>query len=603
MSNLKNLEFKTSTLTGAGKPKQAGEYLAGILVQSARLASAISTTQKSEEREKQKLSAEEEKQWNVLRISDQNEFTKKWNEEEANGGLNTSEQQEAFINANNKNTGDYFPENSIHSARYDSFLNTYGRRVTNTRIKENEILGEKLITEETSNLNLSDFGELENIRGLSESASFLNKNIKFSDTLGKVFEHTTLNMQRDYESGKLYGKTKSELKSIYGGSVIDEVKDKNSKGYILFQNSINEISKELKTQYDIDSTKISINNETDATAVMVNADINGIDQKKTLGYVSDVVTKNLAYGNVFQAVRISNQYKSFGSDINVLDNKVDNMFKTGVPDKSAFDLYNKTKNDYTYDSSVVSNINLLTAVASSNNYDLENPDEFKASLDTLRNLPKVNISNKDRKNISEKLKPSFYGLFGSYDNSKVAFLESRVKDYIRANKTVDEAFDLAEEEYDSYTSKTGRDKPYDMFASSDKDVNVIKRSFSRKDSEDDVTMDFIGNDKWKIYTEGHGAVTLSNRELKNRLNTRNKIEKTKSDFNTALKKENLTGTESEIRKAIRKKAGIEIDLIHENISKDEKNKLIDIMIHDGLKAIEESEKQADELWFSQDILF
>lgn len=594
---LKQIQFQTSSLTGTGKPKKAGESLAGILVNSARLASAIGSgkrrSEADKEREERKLSLEEDKEWNYVLASDKNDFTKRWNEAEANGELQTSDEKEAFINSNNKNNEyAYYPAKSTHETKWDSFLNNYGKDVTNSRIKERNLVGENMITSGISDLNMSDFASFQEVEWLSGSAKEMNQNINMKNTIDNLFGYTVKNMERDKLSGKLEGMTKDELIEQYGGTAFKEVKDKNSKGYLLFEDSINKISKELKEEFNLKSVAQSIDSEVDTTSVFVGAGNAEIDNKTTMKMVNAVINKSITDGDVNKAIRVSNQYRASGNRVEVMDNAVNNMFMTGQPDKNGYDLYHSTKNTYAYKPEVVSNMNLLTAVSEVQKLDLNNPDEFKASLDMMKIAVQTPLNKKSKVDIDEMITSTTLG-FGLND-SEQSFFQDKVKLYHKAGLSVKDAYDFAQDEYDKYAEKTNSDQPYGMFAENEKQAEIMLKSFSSMDSTEDVTMSYYGQDKWRIAVKGHGVVSMSNTDLSRRMSDKLKIENTKNSFNLALTKTGLSGTDAQVKKVIRKKAENEVLREHPEVSKDKKkrDKLVDIMIHDGLNAIEEAEQEA-----------
>ena len=596
---LKQIQFKTSSLTGTGKSKKAGESLANLLVNSSRLASTLSRGQTNVEaeqaREERKLSIEEDKQWNYIHASDKNEFTKKWNEAEGRGELQTSQEKEDFINANNKNDEMvYYPKGSMHEAKWDSFLNGYGKNVTNTRLKEREDVGLNMITSEISSMNMSDFGSFQEMEWLSGSATEMNDRIKLKNTIDNVFGYTASNLERDKANGKLFGKTKDELIEQYGGIAFKDIKDKNSKGYLLFEKTINSISKELKDEFNIKSIEASVDGEVDSTSVLVGADNAGVNNKKTMKIVNSAISKNIAMGDVNKAMRIESQYKSNGNTSTIFDDKANSMFITGKPDLEGYTLYSKTKDKRAYKPEVVENMNLFTAVSEVNGLDLNNPDEFKATLDMMRIAKQTPLNKKSKDDINDKITSTIFG-FGLSD-SQQGFFDDKVKLYHKAGLSVDEAYDLAEDEYEKYSDRTNSEQPYGMFADNEKQSQVMLKSFSANDSGDDVTMEYYGQDKWKISVEGHGIVSMSNNDLAKRMADKLKIEKTKNDFNIALTDSGLSGTDIQIKKVIRKKAEIEVVREHPEVAKDKKkrDKLVDIMIHDGLNSIKEAEQQAKE---------
>jgi len=585
MGTLQNVGFKTSIFTGVTPREGAGQALARLV------AGTIDATNKGltyarkqqafEAREKAIETKEQEDESYLVYLSEKNKFAKNYHEQGV--ADKPSDEQQTWVD-DNYNSEAFANPDGKYGLMYDSEMNKYFGHIAKTLTKEHERTADAMVTREVSHLNLSDYTEgIDGLHKLHGGASVLKKSMKFDYVLSNAISHTNINMKRDFDSGKLYGMTKKEIINEYGGKAFGEIENKSSKEYLDFEASVDKISGKLIEQKNKDNVSKNVQNGTDATAVVLSASNANMDIKEVTKLVSGVVTKNLINGNIDEAINISNQYRSNGVKIDVLDKKVENLFAGGIPDISSIDLYAKTKDDYPYAPELNKQMSMLSAVAFSKNLDLTNEEHLKSALEIMKVNEYKPLHKDVKKDLHTEINSGIMDFF-DYSSSERIFLEERATLYIKMGLEEGSAIDMAEKEYKKYDQYG--DEPYGMFAVNQKEADDMAKAFSETNSVSDSTLAYTGNDKWS-YRDGEAEANITTAQLKKKTLALNKMNTMKEKLFESLSETKVSGDDKEIKKEIRKRAEAQVLTDNPDIKGKEKDRIVDIMIIEGIDLIEE----------------
>ena len=592
--SIQNVGFKTDIFTGTKEQQGVGESLAGLVMGTLKVANATVdmklkeqklSTQKQEkltlEQKRAKKDADDAEY--LVMLSEKNRFEKSWNDK----GISekTSEEQDKFI-GDNHNT-DVFPDKkSKASLLYNDFVIGYGSKVAATRQREHMDTAKAMYTTEISSLNLSNYKSIDDLKSLLVGVNSLDNGIKLDDVISASLSNTTDNMERDFANNKLDGKTKKELLSQYGGTVFGEIQNKNSKEYIAFEKSINNISDKLIEKNIETSITTKMMNGTDASSIQISASTHGWSEDKVKKHATKAINTFLASGDLKGAISMANQWRATGVNIDVIDSKVNNQFVANVGDAKAVALYEATEGSYAYDSKTIANMEMLKATAHINNLDITTNKGVTNAMMFMKINKAKPVDPKARQNIQKEIEDNT--LFSGYSEDKKAYLYQKAFDYNKAGLGVDSAITLALDEYDKFDNQslifTG--KPYGMWAKTDKEIESVTKSFSQTNSTDDVGMEYLGEDSWRVTPKDGSSFIMNNTELKNKVSTQNRIDTGILAFTSALSNKKVFGSEAEKRKQIKELSYAEIDkMFPDGIKKEEKERLSGIMIIDGLNAL------------------